>query len=262
MDLGIEGRCALVTGGSQGIGRACAEALAAEHVSVAIVARDPDRLVETVEAISARNNGRIVPVAADLATAEGVAAAVDEATQALGRIDILVNNAGAAPLGRIDEIDDETWQSCFDLKVMGYVRCARAVLGGMREAGWGRIINIIGRGGHFPTAKYIAGGSMNAALLNFTQALAEEAGPDGVLVNGINPTATATARWSKLVEQRSQMTGETIEEITAVSASSVPLGRIGEPEDIASMVTFLCSEQASFVNGALIDVDGGQSRAL
>ena len=262
MDLGIEGRCALVTGGSQGIGRACAEALAAEHVSVAIVARDPDRLVETVEAISARNNGRIVPVAADLATAEGVAAAVDEATQALGRIDILVNNAGAAPLGRIDEIDDETWQSCFDLKVMGYVRCARAVLGGMREAGWGRIINIIGRGGHFPTAKYIAGGSMNAALLNFTQALAEEAGPDGVLVNGINPTATATARWSKLVEQRSQMTGETIEEITAVSAFSVPLGRIGEPEDIASMVTFLCSEQASFVNGALIDVDGGQSRAL
>lgn len=262
MDLGIEGRCALVTGGSQGIGRACAEALAAEHVSVAIVARDTDRLVETVEAISARNNGRIVPVAADLATAEGVAAAVDEATQALGHIDILVNNAGAAPLGRINEIDDETWQSCFDLKVMGYVRCARAVLGGMREAGWGRIINIIGRGGHFPTAKYIAGGSMNAALLNFTQALAEEAGPDGVLVNGINPTATATARWSKLVEQRSRMTGETIEEITAVSASSVPLGRIGQPEDIASMVTFLCSEQASFVNGALIDVDGGQSRAL
>jgi 3-oxoacyl-[acyl-carrier protein] reductase len=180
----------------------------------------------------------------------------------LGKIDILVNNAGSAPLGMIGDIDDDSWQSSFDLKLMGYVRCARTAMGPMRERRWGRIINVIGNGGHFPTAKYIAGGAINAAILNITQALAEECGPDNVLVNGVNPSATATDRWDTLVQQRTKMTGETVEQIMAASAAKVPLGRIGEPEDIANMVVFLCSERASFVNGALIEVDGGVSRAL
>jgi 3-oxoacyl-[acyl-carrier protein] reductase len=262
MDLGLKGRCALVTGGSQGIGRACAELLAAEGVDVAIAARDEARLQAVAEELSSNSAGRVVPVAGDMSKAADVTRAVAAATDALGKIDILVNNAGSAPLGKIGDIDDDTWQSSFDLKLMGYIRCARAVLGPMRERRWGRIINVIGNGGHFPKATYIAGGAINAAVLNITQALAEEGGPDNVLVNGVNPGATATDRWNTLVRQRSTITGDTVEQIMAASAAKVPLGRIGQPEDIANMVVFLCSERAGFVNGALIEVDGGANRAL
>jgi len=244
MDLGIAGRNALITGGSQGIGRACAEALADEGVNIVIVARDAARLATAASEIASNRTGRVTPIAGDLTIADDVERVVAEAVEALGQIDILVNNAGSAPLGRIGDLSDDVWQSSFDLKLMGYVRCSRAVMGAMRERKWGRIVNIIGRGGHFPTAKYIAGGAINAAILNITQALAEECGPDNVLVNGVNPAATATDRWSTLVKQQ------------------IPLGRIGEPEDVANMVAYLCSEKASFINGALIEVDGGVSRAL
>jgi len=233
MDLGIAGRNALITGGSQGIGRACAEALADEGVNIVIVARDAARLATAASEIASNRTGRVTPIAGDLTIADDVERVVAEAVEALGQIDILVNNAGSAPLGRIGD-----------------------------ERKWGRIVNIIGRGGHFPTAKYIAGGAINAAILNITQALAEECGPDNVLVNGVNPAATATDRWSTLVKQQIEITGKTEEEIRAASAASVPLGRIGEPEDVANMVAYLCSEKASFINGALIEVDGGVSRAL
>jgi 3-oxoacyl-[acyl-carrier protein] reductase len=262
MDFGIKGRTALVTGGSQGIGRACAAVLAAEGVDVAIAARNEARLQAVAEELSSNSAGRVVPVAGDMSKADDVTRVVAAATDALGQIDILVNNAGSAPLGLIGDIDDATWQASFDLKLMGYIRCSRAVMGPMRERRWGRIINVIGNGGHFPTAKYIAGGAINAAILNITQALAEECGPDNVLVNGVNPTATATDRWDTLVQQRSKMTGETVDQIMAASAAKVPVGRIGQPDDIANMVVFLCSERASFVNGALIEVDGGTTRAL
>ncbi len=262
MELGIAGRNALITGGSQGIGRACAEALAEEGVNVAIVARDAKRLASVAAEIASNRTGRVIPVAGDMTSVTDVERSVFETNAALGQIDILVNNAGSAPMGKIGDIDDETWQASFDLKLMGYVRCSRAVMGAMRERKWGRIVNVIGRGGHFPTAKYIAGGAINAAILNITQALAEECGPDNVLVNGVNPAATATDRWSTLVQQQIKITGKTEEEIMAASAASVPLGRIGQPEDIANMVAYLCSEKASFMNGSLIDIDGGVSRAL
>ena len=262
MDLGIKGRNALITGGSQGIGRACAEALAEEGVNIVIVARDPKRLASAAEEISTNRTGHVTPVTGDLTNVADIKRIVAEAETTLGQIDILVNNAGSAPLGRIGDLTDDTWQACFDLKLMGYVRCSRAVLRSMCRRKWGRIINIIGRGGHFPTAKYIAGGAINAAILNITQALAEECGPHNVLVNGVNPAATATERWNTLVRQRMKITGQTEEEIREASAKNIPLGRIGAPEDIASMVAYLCSEKAGFVNGSLIDIDGGVSRAL
>jgi 3-oxoacyl-[acyl-carrier protein] reductase len=262
MELGISGRNALITGGSQGIGRACAEALAEEGANLVVVARDAERLATASREIASNQSGRVIPIAADLTVANEVERVFKEAENSLGQIDILVNNAGSAPLGFIGDLGDDVWQSCFDLKLMGYVRCSRAAMGGMRGRKWGRIINIIGRGGHFPTAKYIAGGAINAAILNITQALAEECGPDNVLVNGINPAATATERWDTLVQQRMEITGQTEEQIKEASASSVPLGRIGKPEDIANMVVYLCSEKANFINGSLIDIDGGVSRAL
>jgi len=262
MDLGIKGRNALITGGSQGIGRACAEALAEEGVNIVIVARDLERLASAAEEISTNRTGHVTPITGDLTNVADIERIVAEAETILGQIDILVNNAGSAPLGRIGDLTDDTWQACFDLKLMGYVRCSRAVLQSMCQRKWGRIINIIGRGGHFPTAKYIAGGAINAAILNITQALAEECGPHNVLVNGVNPAATATERWDTLVRQRMKITGQTEEEIREASAKNIPLGRIGAPKDIANMVAYLCSEKAGFVNGSLIDIDGGVSRAL
>ena len=262
MELGINGRNAIVTGGSQGIGRACAEALAEEGVIVAIVARDADRLKAAAIEIANNRSGRVIPISGDLTNGEDIKKIISEATSELKQIDILINNAGAAPFGRIGDLEDSVWQDCFDLKLMGYVRCAREVMTNMRERRWGRIVNIIGRGGHFPTAKYIAGGSINAAILNITQALAEECGPDNVLVNGVNPAATATERWDELVIQQVKITGKSEEEVRKDSVSSVPLGRIGQPKDVANMVTFLCSHKADFINGALIEVDGGVSRAL
>jgi len=262
MDFGIAGRRALVTGGSLGIGRACAEHLAAEGADVAIVARDGARAAQAADEIARATGAKVVAIAADLSTPDGVGDAVARAREALGGIDILINNAGSSPAGRLQDIDDATWQACFDLKLMGYVRCARAVLPDMRAQRWGRIINIIGRGGHHPTARYLAGGAINAALLNVTQALAEDCGPDNVLVNGINPGATATPRQITLVEQKARIANRPIEEIRAESARAIPLGRIAEPADVAALATYLCSDQASFINGALMDVDGGASRAL
>ncbi|MEE8333779.1 MAG: SDR family oxidoreductase, partial [Alphaproteobacteria bacterium] len=124
------------------------------------------------------------------------------------------------------------------------------------------VVNIIGRGGHHPTARYLAGGAINAALLNITQSLAEDCGPDNVLVNGINPGATATPRQQTLVAQKAKLANRPVEEIIAESTANIPLGRIGRSEDVAALATYLCSEQASFINGALMEVDGGASRAL
>jgi 3-oxoacyl-[acyl-carrier protein] reductase len=258
MDLGLDGRKALVTGGSQGIGRACAEYLANEGVDVAICARDADRLAKAAAEIAENRRGEVYPIQGDLTKPDELGRIIADATAALGQIDILVNNAGSAPAGRVQDFDDSIWQSSIDLKLMGYIRCARAVLPPMRVRRWGRIVNVIGRGGHQPAANYILGGAINAALINITQALAEDAGPDQVLVNGVNPASTATTRWTTLVEQKSKISGVSVEELSRQAASSTPTGRIGTPEDIAAAVVFLCSDQASHINGAMINVDGGR----
>ena len=165
MDLGISGRTALITGGSLGIGKATAAELAAEGVNVAIVARDRIRLEDAAQELSSNTGGRVIGIAGDMGDASDIARAVDEASTALGGIDILVNNAGSSPAGRIEDLDDDIWMASFELKFMGYMRLSRAVLPAMRAQKWGRIVNIIGGGGHSPRPGYILGGAYNAALI-------------------------------------------------------------------------------------------------
>lgn len=262
MELEITGRHALVTGGSLGIGRATASRLAAAGVDVAIVARDADRLALVADELDREGEARVVAIPGDMSKPDDIGRAVAAANEALGGIDILVNNAGSSPAGRIQDLEDETWTAAFGLKFMGYVRCARAVLPEMRARRWGRIVNVIGRGGHNPSAAYILGGSFNAALLNFTRALAHDCAPDNITVNGVNPGATDTPRWQQLVARKSAFTNMTQDAIQAETVAEIPAGRIGRPDDIADMIVFLCSERASYVNGAFLNVDGAATVGL
>ena len=198
MDLEITGRHALVTGGSLGIGRQTAAHLAAAGADVAIAARDAARLADVAGELDDAYDARVLALPGDMSKAGDIERVIAGTREAFGHIDILVNNAGSSPAGRIQDLDDATWQAAFGLKFMGYMRCARAVLPEMRERRWGRVVNVIGRGGHNPAAGYILGGSFNAALLNFTRALAYDCAPDNITVNAVNPGATDTPRWQPI----------------------------------------------------------------
>jgi len=261
MDFDLAGKCALVTGASLGIGRAIATVFAEHGINVAITARDAERLRRTAGEIGANRPGRVVPIPADMSKAAEVTNAVAEASRALGRIDILVNNAGSSPAGWLANITDEQWQDSFNLKLMGYVRTTRAAIPAMKERRWGRVINIMGRGGHQPSAHYVLG-CFNAALQNFTQAVAEECSPHGVLVTGINPGVIATTRHDTMTRQRALAEKRSEAEIKAETAKTIPVGRIGRADDIANAALFLASDRASYIAGTWINIDGGASRGL
>ena len=211
----------------------------------------------------ARQRRRVVAVPADASVPEAIIDAVEQATQALGgSIDILVNNAGSTPEDGIDRVDFAKWQYSIALKQFGYARFAQLVLPAMRAQKWGRIVNVIGRSGHQPRPVYLAGGAVNAGLLNFTKALAEECAKDNVLVTGVNPGPIDTPRWRSLREAAARTRGITAEQYDGRAIAGVPLGRIGTSEEVAAVVLFLCSERASFVTGEIVNVDGGGTRCI
>ena len=252
----------MITGASAGIGRAIARELAAEGVRLALVARNRDRLEQVAGEISSAGGDAPVVLPGDIGVAADIVRVVEAAKSAFGTIDILINNAGSSPSGRIGDTEDATWLKSINLKLMGYARCARALIPDMRKQRWGRVINIIGRSGHQPRAEYVAGGAVNAALLNFTKALADELAPDNVLVVGINPGPIQTERWDTIVAQAGQSLGKSAAEFNASQVAGIPLGRMGRVEEVSGLVAFLCSDRASFITGTCINVDGGGTRCI
>jgi 3-oxoacyl-[acyl-carrier protein] reductase len=262
VDLHLHGKRALVTGASLGIGRAIAEELAREGCDVALVARDAGRLRRAADEIGTATNRKIVAAPGDGSRADSIAEVIGAARAALGGIDILVNNAGSTPEDGIDRVDFEKWQYSVSLKLFGYARFAQGVLPEMRMRKWGRIVNIIGRSGHQPRPVYLAGGSINAGLLNLTKALAEECAKDNVLVTGVNPGPIDTPRWRTLREAAVEARKISAAEFDERAAASTALGRLGHSDEVAGIVAFLCSDRASYITGEIINVDGGGTRCI
>ncbi len=262
MELRLQGKTAIVTGASKGIGLAIARGLAGEGVDLVLAARSADLLERNARGLSDAHGVKALPYAADLSTASGVEGLAGFAVEQLGHVDILVNNAGAIPAGTIEGLDEETWRSAYDLKLWGYVRLAKALLPRMKVRRSGVILNIIGNAGKRPTAGYIAGGLANAGLMNFTAALAQEAGPFGVRVVGINPGLTRTERMTVLNQRNAEDQGITLEEFEERTTRSLPMRRVGEAEEVADVAVFLVSDRASYVNGCVVPVEGGATAAI
>jgi 3-oxoacyl-[acyl-carrier protein] reductase len=261
MELGLEGRRAIVTGASRGIGAATARELAAEGARVALIGRDEARL-RRVAAECGGVSGHAVFAVGDLSTAEGVGHTVRECVTGLGGVDVLVNNAGSSPVGTIDDLSDEQWHAAFDLKVMGYLRCMRAVLPAMRAQGFGRIVNVGGAAGLRATAGY-ALAALNAALVHLTRTTAELVGPDGVTVVSLHPGPTLTDRLRTMLSGPAEAAGVDVEDFAHRHiAPELPLGRVGTPEEVARMIVVLCSDVAAFVTGGGVAIDGGAARGV
>jgi 3-oxoacyl-[acyl-carrier protein] reductase len=262
MDLELKGKVALVTGASKGIGKAIALGLAAEGARVAIVARDAGARDKVAAECRDRSRTDAVAVAADLSQLDEVERVVREVKDRAGRVDILVNNAGAIRGGAFLQIPDAQWTDDWNLKLLGYIRMARAVFPLMQAQGGGRICNVVGAAGRNPTATYLTGGAANAALINFTKGLADLGAPSRILVTAVSPAATKTERWDSLMAQQAAASGRSVQELQAEAESPYKLGRIATPGDIADVVCFLVSARASFVTGICVTVDGGATRGV
>lgn len=262
MDLKLDGKTAAVTGGSAGIGRAIALSLAKEGVDVAICARRKEPLEEAAADIAKRTNRRIVPIVADLTKTGDANAFIKDSIEALGHLDILVNNAGAAAGGTLEYLSDEDWEAALALKFFGYVRCTRAVVPHMQQQGGGRIVNLIGNDGVKPSYWEIAPGAANAAGQNLTVSLAGQYGKDNISFVAVNPGPVRTERWDGLVKAMARDMKLSYEDANQLAPRSIPLGRIAECDEVASLVTYLASPIAHFVNGTMIEIDGGQQKPL
>ena len=248
---------AIVTGASRGIGQAIARQLAGDGYRIIAVARSEGALHALVAGLPTPS----LALPLDLGEAGAARRVVDAARERFGRIDVLVNAAGATPRGDFLAFTDDDWQRSFDLKFFGAARLCREAWPSLVALG-GRIVNIAGIGGRTGSAEFTIGGSVNAALLNLTKALADRGIADGVRVNAVNPSSIATERTRKRIETLAAERGISVEAAGAELAQQLRVARFGTPEEIAQVVGFLVSDAASYMQGAIVDVDGGQTRTL
>ena len=257
MHLSLSGKVAIVTGASRGIGRAIAQTLAAEGMRLSLVARSGDQLNELAATLATD----CLVQAVDLRSPEAAAAVVEATTKRFGGIDLLVNNAGSTKRGDFLELTDAEWDDGFALKFFGAMRLSRAAWPQL-TARQGAIVNIIGIGGRSGSAEFTIGGSVNAALRLLTKALADRGVTDGVRVNAINPGFIKTDRLTLRVRSFADEHQLSMADAEARLARDAGVRRFGEPQEIAAAVAFLASPACAYCHGALLDIDGGQTRTL
>jgi 3-oxoacyl-[acyl-carrier protein] reductase len=255
MDLNLKDKVAIVTGASRGIGRAIAQTLSAEGMKLTLVARSP------LEDFSASLSTESLPLSLDLRLPDAASQVIEATIKKFGALDLLVNNAGATKRGDFLTLSDEEWADGYSLKFFGAMRLSRAAWTHLVKSK-GSIINIIGVGGRTGSAEFAIGGSVNAALMNLTKVLADRGIKEGVRVNAINPGSIATERLQTRIKTFAAEKNLSHEEATIQLAKNFNIARFGEPNEIAQTVAFLASSQAAYIQGTILDVDGGATRTL
>ena len=262
MDLGLQGKVAIVTGSSDGIGYATALALAREGTRVVLCGRREPVLAEASERIARETSAELLAVPCDVQRLPDVQRLVTETMQRFGAIHILVNNAGSVPSMQFTEVDDAQWHQMLEGKLLSYIRVTREVVPHMRKAAWGRVINIAGGGGRQPTATGMAVGLNNAAVINWTKSLSLQYAVDGILVTTVAPGKIDTPRQIRNRVREAEIRGMTLDVLQGEGVRDIPLKRVGCPEEVANVVVFLASECSSYMTGTCVAVDGGVTRGI
>ena len=262
MDLGLARHTALVTAASGGLGFATAHALAAEGADVALCSRDIGRAREAAARIAAETGATVHGFAADVSVAADLERLVGDAADALGRLDVLVNNAGGPPPGGFDALTDEHWERGFQLTLMSAIRGIRLALPHFERAGGGSILTILSSSIKQPIPNLLISNVYRPGLAGLTKSLAIDLAPKGIRVNGLAPGRIATDRTHELNAALAERQGKTPEEVMRASVATIPMGRLGQPEEFGRVAAFLCSPAASYVTGHMMIVDGGSVRAL
>lgn len=255
MQIKLDGRVALITGGSRGLGKAMALTFARAGADVAIAARRDDVLQETKAEIESAAQQRVMAISCDVRDAGNIEALYRQVTEGLGPVDILVNNAGTSATGKFEEITDEMWQSDFDLKVLSAIRLSRLAFPPMKSRGWGRIINVLNAHAKAPAPGSAPTSVSRAAGMALTKVLAGEGAPHNVLVNALCTGLIVSDQWRD--RHSSAGDGKSFEEFVASVGERVPLGRMGEAQEFANIACFLASDAAGYITGTAINVDGG-----
>jgi NAD(P)-dependent dehydrogenase (short-subunit alcohol dehydrogenase family) len=265
MDLGLQDKVAIVTGGSEGIGKAAALSMAREGARVFIVARRPDVLDQAAQEIKTATEGAVVPIAADVTDRGTAGRVVQAAMDQFGRVDILVNNAGTSMAKGFEEVSEEDWEADFNLKVWGAVRLIRAAIPEMRRVGGGRIINVTNLGGRTPGPSSMPTSISRAAGIAITKGLSKDLAKDNILVStvciGLIKSGQHERRYALMKESQPDLTIDEFYD-RAAKARNVPLGRVAEAHEAGDVITFLASERASYLTGIAVNIDGGNSAVV
>lgn len=265
MDLGLRDKVAIITGGSDGIGKAAALSMAQEGASVVIVARRPDVLEEAVQDIKAATEGQVMPISADVTDPDSARSIVERTMNQYGRLDILVNNAGTSMAKPFEDVSKDDWEYDFDLKVWGAVRLIQESIPEMRKVGGGRIINVTNLGGRTPGPASMPTSISRAAGIAITKGLSKDLAKDNILVStvciGLIKSGQHQKRYDARIQSEPDLNIDAFYDQLAVGRS-VPLGRVGEPEEAGDVIAFLASERASYLTGIAVNLDGGASAVV
>lgn len=262
MDLGLEGRVAIVGGGSKGLGLACALSLAREGSNLAICSRGVENLDAAAQEIRSATSVEVLTVPGDLSQLTDIQNLFSRTIKHFGRLDIVVSNSGGPPAGRAVDTPEETWEQAIQMALTFFIRMGREAVPQLRKNSWGRIVNILASSVYQPIDNLVTSGVTRLGAVAFAKSLSDGVGPDNILVNNVAPGYLLTERLLHLFETSANDTSQSLDDLLEKLSASIPLRRIGRPEELADLVTFLSSEKNSYITGTTILVDGGVVRSV